>query len=306
MTRRSTSRLAVLILMPALLTHPAKAEGDTDGVTLSGLHANPAGSVKVAAATVALRQGMVTLTISAKAKTANATINVRFPPFKWRGEQDPYPDRQFPELQISIDNGPAALQDHSTADFAGANVTAELQQAGIDKFTISQSPPVLFPTPQNQTIFNQLLKSGAIEPLRGQDVAAWSAQRALSFSLAQGGHQITLTYNARPAITLQPTASLSEILPLTTYCLTTPALQRAAARAQKSGYILATQYAIPAGIDGDAGKMVALDLATPHEAAYFCAPNGKAVTAINGLVHAPAKPDAQGVVHVLTLGSAEK
>lgn len=298
-----------LILLTFLIIPHAKAEDDADAVIVSSLRAIPAGSVKVAAAAMTLQHGVVDLTITTRASDAAAIIDVEGPPFKWLGDQDTYPDRQFPELQISIDHKPAASHDHSTATFANTNITDELKAAGIDLFTISQSPPVLFPTTTNQQIFNRLIAMGAIAPLGGQDVAAWTAQRAIAFSLPKGAHFITLNYNARPAITLQPIADLAKLLPLATYCLTAQALNIAAAHAARSGYVLAAQYAIPVNVDGDAGPTVSIDLADPGSAtlpasiAFFCAPNGKPFTATNATIHAVAKPDASGIIHILTLGS---
>jgi hypothetical protein len=70
------------------------------------------------------------------------------------------------------------------------------------------------------------------------------------------------------------------------------------------------QYAIPTGIEGETPGSVAINLANPGGAtlpattAFFCAPDGNVVAAPDAAVNAPAKPDALGVVHILTLGSA--
>jgi hypothetical protein len=312
MIRTRLACLVLLILGPALSGHQAKAEDDADAVLLSGLRAVPAGSVEVASSAISLRHGKIELRLTTRAADTAATIDLQGPEFSWLGEQDPYPDRQFPELQIFIDHDPAIKHEISAASFAGADITAELQAANIDPFTISQSPPVLFPAAPNAASFNRLLMQGAIRKLGGQDVAAWSARRKLDFGLEKGSHSITLDYNARPAVTLQPAATLRKILPLASYCLSAPALRRAAARAAKSGYVLAVQYAIPAGINGNTGGPVAVELAAPGSAglpaaiAFFCAPSGQAVTAANGAIDAPAKPDASGIVHILTLGSAAR
>jgi len=301
--------LGLLILCALAICPKARAEDDADAVVLSNMHAIPAGGVKIAAAAITLREGKATVGITTRAGDAPAMIDVQGPQFKWLGEQDSYPDRQFPELRISVDHVPAILQDHSAAFFGGTDITGELKDAGIDLFTISQSPPVLFSTPDNQEIFNRLLAMGAIMQLGGQDVAAWSARRDVSFTLSEGAHLVTLQYNARPAITLLPPAQLPKTLPLAAYCLPDATLRRAAARAAKSGYVLAVQYAIPTGIGGEAAEAVAIDLANPGGAslpaaiAFFCGPDGSAVAAPNAAIHAPAKPDASGIVHILTLGS---
>lgn len=307
---RRPVRLGLFVFVSLLLGPQAKAEDSADSVVLSGLHAIPAHSAKVAAAAITLSHGTADVSISTQAEDAEAMIEVAGPEFRWIGEQDSYPDRQFPELQITVDHHSAILQDHSAASLGGTDITAQLKEAGIDLFSISQSPPVLFSTPENHAEFNRLLAMGAITQLAGQDVAAWSARRDVSFDLSEGAHLITLKYNARPAITLLPPEQLRRVLPLGAYCLSDAILSRAAARAAKSGYVLAVQYAIPAGIDGQAGAAVAIDLNNPGgknlpaNTAFFCAPDGKPVAAKNALVHAQAKPDASGVVHILTLGSA--
>jgi hypothetical protein len=307
---RRAARLGLLLLIPLLLAQQAKAEDDADGVMLSGLHAIPAGSVRVASSSITIRQGTIYLSVTTRAEDTAAAITVEGPQFKWLGEQDPYPDRQFPELKINVDHVPVKLQDHSTASFRRKDITGELKEAGIDLFTVSQSPPVLFSTPQNLAVFNQLLAMGAIAPLGGQDVAAWSARRDVSFSLGEGAHLVTLQYTARPAINLLPPAQLPKALPLAAYCLSDATLRRAVVWAAKSGHVLAVQYSIPVGIDGETGGAVTVDLADPGGAslpaaeAFFCGPDGKPVTAANRAAHTPAKPDASGVVHILTLGSA--
>jgi hypothetical protein len=310
-TNRRAAYVGLLILFPLLFCSQARAEDDADAVVLSGLHAIPPRIVKVASSSITIRQGAIYVSIATQAEDT-AALDVNGPEFKWLGEQDSYPDRQFPELKISVDHAPANVQDDSTAFFGSKDITGELKEAGIDLFTISQSPPVIFSTPQNQKIFNKLLAIGAIAPLGGQDVAAWSARRDVSFSLGEGAHLVTLQYNARPAITLLPSVQLDKALPLAAYCLSGAALHRAAAHAAKHGYVLAAQYSIPVGIDGGTGKTVAIDLANPGGAtlpaamAFFCAPDGKPVAAPNGAAHSAAKPDASGVVHILTLGSAAR
>jgi hypothetical protein len=148
--------------------------------------------------------------------------------------------------------------------------------------------------------------TGAIAQPGGQDIAAWSAQRALSFGLPQGVHVITITYHVRPAITLLPVAQLPKALPLASYCLSPAILHRAALKAAKGGYVLATQYIIPAGINGNTGGPVAINLIPPgvSSTTFFCAPNGKRVTVTTATQNTLAKPETSGTVHILTLGGA--
>ena len=291
---RPSHRLAIasaLIAVALLAPAAAYADDSSRGVPLPGLRSDPPSSVAASAAALEMRGGVVSLTLHVAVRPSQgAAILLQMPSFGWLGESETYPDRQFPELRIEVDGSPATLSDTFTARAGTANVTAALRKAGVDPYLIIDTPPFVKLKPDDPNALD-LQRLGAIESSEGQWLAKWTVQRTVRTALKAGAHTVKLVYKARPAIALMRGSQLTTPAFASAYC--TSGMEIAKGRS----FVVRT-FAIPVSIDSKPlpGVSIALD-SSPEASVSFCA-------AKDG--EKQAKPDARGVVRLVSVGKRDK
>ena len=280
MTRPLRTALLPWCLLAAATLGPrlAQADDSSHGVMLPGLVAVPPGSARVAEATVDLQDGQVheALTLD-QIGHADAAAVINGPLFGWRGEADPYPDRQFPELQATL-GGVEASPGNGFAAFAGLqDITALVVSAGLDPFTIADTPPIVDrPHGAARSAFEMLQQLGAIRPSDGQFLARWTARRIFRFNLGDRAQTVlTLAYHARPGFDLMVIGDLPHAVRLADYCLTEANLAERLATPRADQLFVVKTFAIPVGIDGKPPERVMAHVENPD--ALFCGNDGAAV-----------------------------
>ena len=115
-----------------------------------------------------------------------SSLSLHFPPFSWPGEGVTHPDRQFPELRVTLNGAPTEVASRTVAIFGGADFTAEVKASRFDPFIIT-SQPVVEPQPGAEAAFTQLQKRGAIEAREGGVyLANWTAGTDVTIGLGLG------------------------------------------------------------------------------------------------------------------------
>ena len=169
--------------------------------------------------------GIVEVTERFTAGSEGASLNLTAPRFAWTGDGEPYPDRQFPELQITIGGTPAALEDVAHAFASGREITDLLSKAAVDPYAVAESPPIVRPASDH---LQALVAAKAVMKDGGEYLGKWSVERHVSVKLA-GSSQVKLTYKARPAFELLTRKQLvaSPVGVLRRYCLSQRELNEA-------------------------------------------------------------------------------
>jgi hypothetical protein len=305
-------RLALLALLGLLALAPiAAADDSSSGVMLPGLRSEPVGSITEASASVVVREGSITL--SAVLDTHGATAPraiISGPRFGWLGESEPYPDRQFPELSVSLDGQPISAES-AFAAFAGSTEISEvIRAARIDPFAIADTPPFVVPDKAEDPAFQRLLKLGAIERSGGDYLARWTAQRSIKIALHPGARQtLSVIYKARPGYALVSFAALSAAKALAPFCLTAEGLRRLLGKLPADTTFPVRRLAIDTGIDNARPPELAVSIGSLADPSYsvmlaaLCGADGNALTDHDGMINGKARAEAEGVLHILFIGS---
>jgi hypothetical protein len=280
---------------------------------LPGLRSEPLGSVAASAASVVLRAGQIDVTFDlAKQPGGKASIGIVMKRFGWMGAGEAYPDRHFPELSILVDGSPAQIDDKVSAYFGSTDITKDLKAAGLDPFTIVDTPPILDVPSAGSPSLDRLQKIGAV--VRDPDVsdhpltAAWDAQRRVMVALPGGasGTTLTLHYKARPSGGYVELDKPGSARGLTRYCLDATALSAPLGRG--AAIVPIAEYDIAAGIDDKPPQALTVELGEPgtnqqpQALAAFCGADGKPVIVRGSdAAKASARSDAKGVVHILSV-----
>ena len=286
---------AAAVLAAAFLASPAALADDTSpGVAIGGVTSQPPGSVAARSTQVALEGDAATVTLSVVA-AAPALLSLRTPKFEWLGDAAIYPARQFPELAVTTDSRPADLASQARATMGGDDITALLEQAGLDPFAIADAPPIVEPG-RDHAAFDRLVARRAVDRLQDVYLAKWSAERTVTWPAgAAGDHTVTLAYASRPSYRLSPLSALDRAAPLAAFCVTQDRLARAMG-ANGPAEAIVRVYAIPVGIDGRSG---ALTVSVKAAFAAFCGRDGAPVLGKNAA--GPARADSRSVLRVVTL-----
>jgi hypothetical protein len=112
------------------------------------------------------------------------------------GESEPYPDRQFPELQILLDGTQAPMENAVAAFVGSADVREAIHEAPVDPFIVSDTPPVVSLAPG--AALERLERLGAVKKLGGDYLANWTAQRSVRV-LVPATRRFRLTKSTGPA-----------------------------------------------------------------------------------------------------------
>jgi hypothetical protein len=276
---------------------------------LPGLRAEPAGSVKAASATLALRAGKVEVTLTVNAQAAGNALTIQMPRFGWLGESEMYPDRQFPELEILVNGAPAKMESSFAAFVGTEDVTNAVRKAGVDPFAIADTPPFVTATGGAQAM-DALLRVGAVEKSGSDYIAKWTAQRKVRVTLAAGRSTVTLIYKARPAIALRRFEQTTRASSLAPVCLTAADLSAALGHPAAAITFVVTEYAIPLSV-GDVAPAEDVTISADVSEAgtrplvAFCGAGGKTVTGKNASAKTPALVDAKGIARIFVVASSK-
>jgi len=294
------------------------ADDMSQGVKLPALEATaPADAVAgVASLSLGDKESNRAVTLELQLKSTSPALFIHIPPFGWLGEAEPYPERQFPELRVTLDGAPTEILSQPLVLFGGTDITAQVGAARLDPFTITATPPLVDPVPGAEAAFAQLQKQGAITTDQdGNRLAQWSAGRDIKIQLGGTGvRKLGLSYTARPGFAAMST--LDDSFPLDKYCLTQDGLRHRLVNKSAQGGVVVQTFAIPAGIGAKPPEKLRVTLAPWIPAAdpsfpgganvlrFFCgADRQPVVSGLAGVDHdAAVGPD--GAVHVLVITPA--
>lgn len=300
------------LLIPTLCLPCVYADDASSGVMLPGLRSDPVGSVTVATASLVLRSGHIEATLTVTVQPGQrGSVTVQMPRFGWLGESEPYPDRQFSELQI-LDGGTPATMESSFAAFVGSvDVTEAIRKAEVDPFAIADTPPFIAPKAGRAPSFEALERLGAVEKSGGDYLAKWTVQRKVRVELNPGSHALTFTYKARPGYALIRYDLLTRPTYLAKYCLSPHDLATVFGQTAATQMFAVSNYAIPLSIDGRPPSALSVAVETPGKEGAppsliaFCGADGKAVVGQPTNVRAAARTDAKGIIHILAIETAK-
>lgn len=288
--------LAIGALFAPILAPQAMADDSSQGVTPGRLVAVPAGSVSFTSAKVQIKGRHVVLSLQPQVRgNAHGKILLQGEPFGWLGESEAWPDRHFPELQLSVDNVAVKAEESFLAQVGKQDVSALLREAGINPWLIAETPPFVAVDGISPELLAKLLQAGALTASGRDYLAQWRAQRTLSFAADQA---FSLAYDLRPGFSLRSKAALGSAALQKRYCLD----RRQLAALPNAAQYLTKEYVIPVGVDKQVPPKVLLDV-EPDAGVLLvatCAHQGGAVRA-QGFAGVAAKPDQQGALHILTI-----
>jgi hypothetical protein len=291
-----------------LLLPQALADDASNGVMLPGMQSSPLGSVRVLAARVVLHADTIVLSVTTDVPPGDlGHIVIHGPRFGWMGEAEPYPERQFPELQASVDGTPVTVTSHVSAFAGSTDISATLRDARLDPFTVAQTPPFVSAVAGHEVAFNQLVALGAIQPSEDGSLAQWEVARVIDVTLGGGGqHMLALTYAARPAYALIPFHQLATKLPLASYCLSKAKLAEVLGHSAADRAFDVQQYAVSVGVDNKPVAKVQVSVTASGKPnrrqalIVFCGGGGRAVIG-RGSNASAAQTDPRGVIHILAI-----
>jgi hypothetical protein len=252
----------------------------------------------------------VDLTVAFAVKTASAVAHATIvtPPFHWRGEADPYPDRQYPELRVLLDGHPVAMESGFAASAGAVDLSSVMRTARIDPFQIAESPPIADVAGIAPEILDILKRSGAIA--RDDEagyLAKWTAHRTIRVEVPSGSErQLTIRYTARPAFALRSLEDAARARMLDQYCLTPARVGGVLGPKDAAAQVVFNQYAISTGVNGKATPAVQVEInaltdgGQPVSLFALCDQHG------NGIVETRAarlyaRTDEHGVVRILAI-----
>jgi len=274
---------------------------------LPGLRSDPAGSVTASAASLVLRAGQIQVTLTVSVQPGQGgSVTIEMPRFGWLGESEPYPARQFPELQVLDGGTPAKIEDSFAVFVGSADVTKAIRDAGVDPFAIADTPPFVTPGPGGKPALEMLEHLGAVRKAGGDYLAKWTARRKVKVALRPGPGTLTLIYKARPGYALLGFDQIAKPAYLARYCLSSYDLVSVFGRPAAAGMFVVSDSAIPVSIDGRRLSSVAVALEPHGEDEHrsliaFCGADGKAVIGRAAPIKANARTDAKGTVSLLSI-----
>ena len=323
---RAVPRAAALVAAVLSMPH-AHADDASAGVPLPALRSQPAHAVSVDSAEVRLIGHRVSVTLQAQSTRPRDAVALqwRSAHVAWTGGSEPYPDREFPELTLQVDDSPTSARSQAVAAFGDTDISSLIAAASIDPWTVTQTPPFVNPpglaaSDAQLQARAALARLGAIASSSDGDLAKWTAQRRIDASLATGtAHSVELTYTARPAFALATAATLATPAMRARYCISPAALAHLRALPPESLPRVAEEFAVPVGIDGAQPRSATLAVsdelpspdeplaidASPDSTLYFwCDAAHRGASASGQGSVGFAAVDPQGVVRVLRYAHA--
>jgi len=302
------SSLAAAACALLLVATPALADDASGGVEPPRLGFVPDDLVSVRERQVHLDRRdahvRVTLAGTGAGPTPHRLGRVATPSFKWRGDGDPYPTRQYPELAVRLDGRTVGLHDSVHAETPQGDITATLRAAHVDPFVIADSPPVVDTDKLAAAQAQALRDAGALKPdPQADDLAMWSARRDAWFDLpARARAVLDVSYLARPAFALQPTQDGALDPTLRKVCTSTAALRQRAGDVFAGEQVLVEDYVFDVAAADAHGAPVALDLRGGIASTVFaaCGANGASLVGTGRLAGSGVVAE-DGRVHVVAL-----
>jgi hypothetical protein len=300
--------LCAAIIFPAF----AQAEDDVSSAPLPGLRSIPAKSVQPLLARISLTPRQVLVSIMTQGSD-DAMLDEHGPAFSWVGAGETYPDKDFPDLKIQVDGQSVNIIDMSKAYDGDIDITADLKQAGLDRFEIDQDLP-LSPTKSDRAMFDRLVTMSAIKKMSDSTpplyVPHWTAVRDIMFKPGDGEHIVTLSYTPRPGLSLQQMLDVPTSVDVSAYCMTKAALVSYASQAEIGGDVVLETYDIPVSVDDKPLANVILNLSGFHSGdlgantrLVVCGHDRKPIITAASTYKGLIQPDMTGVVHVLAVES---
>lgn len=298
----------------ALRADESRADESRAGVPLPGLESDPPGTVVPVSCTVSVVGPGVRVDLAAGSAEAAPALLLSGPIFGWSEASDPYPDRNFPELEIRVDGAPMTPQDRFEAFVGKTNVTNMIKSAEMDPWAISHTPPFTLAHPRNIQILNVLKNVGAIEPSGDGYLAKWSARRLIRIPLKTVPVQrVELSYTLRPTISLITADQLDTTSREKSYCVTPYQLKRLTRSGSPAATLIVNEFSIATGIDGKPPTSVILNVspnlraeAAGHTDLFFCGPHGKPVSKKGSVTRERIEVDDQGTMRLLSVTAASR
>jgi len=229
----------------------ARAEDISEGVRLPALEVSGPGSATVGTVKVSLgdKESNRAVKLDLEVRGTASGLSLHIPPFGWRGEGETFPERQFPELRVTLDGVPAGIVSNPQVVFDGRDITAEVRAARLDPFIVTETRPLVEAASGAEAAFEKLRALGAVATDQaGNQVARWSAGREIRIPLGGGAGEwkLGLSYAARPGF-----AELMGVdgrFPFKDYCLDDDVVRRwLNSVAARQGIVVQT-FAIPAAL----------------------------------------------------------
>jgi hypothetical protein len=291
---------------------PAAPRDSSEGVALPGAATDPRGCATPASSRVAITDTTLVLGIRLTAGTDIPGIIVMSPAFGPAAADEPYPDRQFPELELRVDGAPVQPAEVVAAFRSDRNIIGLIRQAQLDPWAITHVPPLTAAADTHGAAISALTREGAIQKSGDGYLANWTASRTLRAALRPGAVQeLEIRYTARPAFVPVTIATVATPARERDYCLADKSLRRLLRDRRATQPLVAYQYTIPTGIDDVAPAAVtfeltpgAADAAAQHDPIFLCGPHRQPIAATGIVRRQPAGVDENGVLRVLRIGAA--
>lgn len=250
------------------------ADDSSPGVPLPQLTwAVGAGSLRVTAVSIKLADDNLhvesTLARGSKGRE-RGQLQMAWPRYGWLGEGEPYPVRHSPELRMTIDRLPAVLHESVDAYMGDRRITPLLEAGHLDPWAITETPPLLPANTASTETLQALEHIGAVSHDDGQWLAAWSAQRQISFAIPSNAAVLAIDVKAMPGFELLEEGRLPPAALMRDACIA-PKQTRAALRGRQW---VAKSYLIPVGFNGRGPSEAQVQVSTPGALVAACAAPG--------------------------------
>jgi hypothetical protein len=263
--------------------------------------------VALSASRLVAKAGRLELTLTVDVqRPQGASLVLQMPRFGWLGEAEPYPDRQFPELKVLVDGAPGAINDTFSAVVGSTDVSDAIRKSGVDPFAIADTPPFVSAKAGGAVALQTLERLGAVEKYQQNYIARWTVSRKIAIALKAGAHSLSLSYQSRPSFDLETFSRVGTPARLAPHCLTSADLTSALGRSAATRSFVVREYRVPVTLDEKPTQSLSVswDEAGKNPGAgviAFCGRDGKAVVNRIGPTAIPARADAKGVVHVMSI-----
>jgi len=304
-----TSAAVILAVLAACTTADGVwADDSTSSFGLPPLQSDPPHTVVPHACDVSIVADHVNVDLTVTTRETQPALLVSGPLFGWSGGADPYPEKQFPELRVRINDAPIHLEDRFEAFAGGTNVTQLIKSAGMDPWAITHTPPVTRVHEARPPVLKALQNLRAIEKAGEDYLARWTARRIVRIPLQESENQrVMLAYAARPVTSVAMAAQAETRSREKRYCME-PKETKYWGRAG-SGQFVVREYAISTSIDGASPTSVTVTLSdvggdSKADAWYFCGPHARPNLKRGIAKRVPADVDDEGVLHLLWIGTS--
>lgn len=298
-----TRFIATVLLVAAA---PLVMADDTSaGVTPGAFVSVPRDSVPMAQTSVLIKGRHVTLSFTpARSERGKVQLLLQGERFGWLGDAEPYPDRHFPELVIAANKVALPVVESFVAQVGKTDVSALLRAAGINPWTIADTPPFVTLDGVKPDALAKLQAAGAVRADGANYLAQWQAARALTFAADQ---PFSIDYDLRPGYAMANREALANAGLQKRYCFSSAQLARILPAGAGAVQYTLKQIQVPVSVDKRLPRMLRLTL-EPEAGVLFvatCARHGSAVAGAQGLQQIPVMADQHGDIALLTIQASQ-